>query len=274
MPALHPLAPAVPAHLARLPPLPAALLLVLLLVLLGLPAARAQQNLFNIPSADLTPPGKVFFQHQSNLYGHGYWEAKNHFVYGLGKGWEAGVNVVNIQMNFRRGDEWLGINRSDRRVPLAPLVKLTGQKFFVLSPHLSTSVGTQVGLNPVRFGGQHRELTHFSYHLWKWTPRHHVKVVAGPYLSDRGTLGAGNRAGLLIGGEFPLSKKLLLMGDFISGSNYASVSVLGINYLVTKRVQLCLGGMVPNPGSGNRPGLVFELNLLGYNPDADEPAAH
>lgn len=253
-------------HLSRAA---AACLFLLLLLLLANCPVQAQQNLFNIPAGDLTPQGKVFFQHQTNIYNRGYFESKNHFVYGLGKGWEAGVNVVNLQMNFRRGrNDWLGTNRDDRSIPLAPLVKLTGQKFFFLSDQFSTSVGTQVGINPVRFSGVSRELTHFSYNTWMWSPRHHVKVVAGPYLSDRSTLGSGNRAGLLLGAEFPITKKLLFMGDFISGTNYTSVSILGFNYLATKRLQLCLGALLPNPGTSNRPGVVFELNLLGYD---DEP---
>ena len=71
-----------------------------------------------------------------------------------------------------------------------------------------------------------------------------------------------------------MSKKLLLMGDFISGRNATSVSVLGINYLATKRLQLCLGALLPNPGSRNRAGVVFELNLLGYDDEDDAaPAA-
>jgi hypothetical protein len=130
-------------------------------------------------------------------------------------------------------------------------------------------VGTQVGTNPVRFGDVSQEFTHFTYNTWMWSPRHHVKVIAGSYLSDRGTLGAGNQAGILLGAEFPITPKLLFMGDFISGSSYASVSVLGVNYLVTKRVQLCLGALLPNPNTNSRPGLVFELNLLGY--DHDDP---
>lgn len=242
----------------------------LLLLLITANPAQAQQNLFNIPAGDLTPQGKVFFQHQTNLYGRGYLESKNHFVYGLGRGWEAGVNVVNLQMNFRRRGDWLGTNRIDPRIPLAPLVKVTAQKFFFLSPTISTSLGTQVGTNPLRYAGVSRDLTHFTYNTWMWSPRHHVKIVAGPYLSDRGTLGAGNRAGLLLGAEFPVTKKLLVMGDFISGNNYTSVSVLGINYLATKRLQLCLGALLPNPNSRNRAGVVFELNLLGFD---DEPEA-
>ncbi|GAA4010260.1 hypothetical protein GCM10022408_23120 [Hymenobacter fastidiosus] len=241
-------------------------------MLLGLAQpARAQQNLFNIPAGDLTPRGKVFYQHQTNVYGLGDLESKNHFVYGLGRGWEAGLNVLNLKMDFRNRGDVFTVNRDDPGRPLKPLVQLTGQKFFVVGPALSTSLGTQVGTNPLRFGGARRRLTHFSYNTWVWSPRHHVKVVAGPYLSDRGTLGAGNRAGVLLGAEYPVSKKLLLMGDFVSGRNATSVSVLGINYLATRRVQLCLGVLLPNPGSQNRAGVVFELNLLGYDAEDDAP---
>jgi hypothetical protein len=52
----------------------------LLLLLLGTYAPMfAQQNLFNIPSADITPKGKVFYQHQINLYSDRF-ESKGHFV--------------------------------------------------------------------------------------------------------------------------------------------------------------------------------------------------
>ena len=55
------------------------------------------------------------------------------------------------------------------------------------------------------------------------------------------------------------------MGDFISGNNASGVSVIGFNFLATKRVQICLGALLPNPGTANKPGIVFELNLLGFN---------
>ena len=251
--------------------------MLLLLLLLRAGAAQAQQNLFNIPAGDLTPQGKVFYQHQTNVYGTRDVESKNHFVYGLGRRWEVGLNVVNIKMDFRqRGAEVFQTNGYDASRPLKPLVQLTGQKFWELSPTLSTSLGTQVGTSLLRRAGATRRLTHFSYNTWVWSPRHHVKVVAGPYLTDRGTVGAGNRAGILLGAEYPLSKKLLLMGDFISGRNATSVSVLGINYLATQRLQLCLGALLPNPGTRNPAGVVIEINLLGYDADPGDapPGAH
>ncbi|WP_097124375.1 hypothetical protein [Spirosoma fluviale] len=70
---------------------------------------------------------------------------------------------------------------------------------------------------------------------------------------------------MLLGFEVPVSKKLLLMGDFVSGTNATNVSIIDLNFLATKRLQLCLGGMLPNPNSGNNSGIVFELNLLGFD---------
>lgn len=224
----------------------------------------AQQNLFNIPAGDLTPKNKFFFQQQTNLYDLKYFEAKNHLVYGLGWGWELGINVVNLKMDFRQKTATPNGRVEYPVQPMAPLAQLTAQKFFFLSNQFKTSFGTQIGTNPLELGSTTR-ITHFTYNTWVYEPRSHVKLVAGPYLSDRGTVGKGNTVGVLVGFEFPISKKILLMGDFISGTNATSVSVLGVNFLATKRVQLCLGGMLPNPNSGNKPGVVVELNLLGFD---------
>lgn len=228
----------------------------------------AQQNLFNIPAGDLTPKGKYFFQHQTNAYSLKQYESKNHFVYGVGSGLEIGLNVVNLKTNLRPRNADGADLPTKRLEPMRPLVQLTAQKFFFLNSQFKTSVGTQIGTNPMRLGTDARA-THFTYNTWIYEPRHHVKVVVGPYVSDRGTVGGGNTMGMLAGFEFPVSKKLLVMGDFISGTNATSVSVLGVNFLASRRVQLCLGGLLPNPRSGNAPGVVFELNLLGFN---DGPA--
>ena len=245
-------------------------LLATLLLAYSVPLA-AQQNLFNIPAGDMTPKNKFFFQQQTNLYALNYLEAKNHLVYGLGRGWEAGVNLVNLKMDFYPPTTAPTNGRMEYLVsPMAPLMQLTAQKFFFLNSRLKTSFGTQIGTNPIRLGKNARA-THFTYNIWVYEPRHHVKVIVGPYLSDPGTVGRGNTIGLLVGFEYPVSRKVLVMGDFISGTNATSVSVLGINFLATKRVQLCLGGLLPNPGSGNKPGVVFELNLLGFD-DGDGPA--
>ena len=236
--------------------------------------ARAQQNLFNIPAGDLTPKNKFFFQQQVNILGRQDIESKSHLVYGLGRGWEVGINVINVKMDFRRRAEFFNVNDCDLSRPMKPLLQATGQKFFVFNDKFSTSIGTQFGVNPVRLSGESR-LTHFTYNTWMYEPWQHVKFVAGPYVSDRGTVGYGNQVGMLLGFEAPLAKKWILMADIITGTNANAVSVIGFNYLATKRVQLCLGAMLPNPGSRNSQGIVFELNLLGYDDHEEQaPALH
>ncbi len=188
-------------------------------------------------------------------------------VYGVAETWEVGINVINLKMKWgtqHRDKPFLNLNSLDRMALMTPLVQLTTQKFFALADHLKTSIGTQVGFNPMVMA-QQPHLTHFTYNTWMYEPRKHVKFVAGPYSSDYRTVGAGNRFGVLLGLELPLRPGLLLMGDFISGRNATGVSVLGINYSISKRVQICLGGMIPNPGSNNKPGVAFELNLLSYD---------
>jgi len=73
-------------------PLKSKALFVSVLAMNSLPAL-AQQNLFNIPSGDITPKNKIFYQHQFNVYPKKF-ESKAHFVYGLGGGWDAGLNLV------------------------------------------------------------------------------------------------------------------------------------------------------------------------------------
>jgi hypothetical protein len=55
------------------------------------------------------------------------------------------------------------------------------------------------------------------------------------------------------------------MGDWMSGSNDAAVSVIGAMYNASKRIQLCAGWQIPNPNTPKPSGLVIEVNLLGWD---------
>ncbi|MDO1449871.1 hypothetical protein Q0590_26565 [Rhodocytophaga aerolata] len=235
------------------------------LVLVCFQRVYAQQNLFNIPAGEITPEGKGFFQHQTNIYSLQELESKNHFVYGLGKGWEGGVNVINLKMNLNGQSAFLTVNDEGLGTPMKPLLLFTTQKMFRLGKKWKTSIGTQAGFNLTGNQG-YTQLTHFTYNLWVYEPTKGLRLLAGPYITDHRFVGRNNRVGLQAGFEARVSEKLMLMGDIISGGNATGVSVLGINYSLTKRLQLCLGSLIPNPGSENRAGLVLEVNLLGFDP--------
>jgi hypothetical protein len=242
---------------------------ILSILLAGLQIVKAQQNLFNIPSGDITHKGKLFYQHQINVYNPSAIESKWHFVYGLGKGWDAGINIVNTKFNLRAtgGQQWFKMNDDLQKAPVSPLALLTLQKGFQLTDKLKVNVGTQAGTNLT--GDNH--FAHLTYSVAQYEFAHHIKLVAGPYWTNAAFVGIGNGTGLLVGYEIPLSKRWYLMGDFITGNHSNSVAALGGMYNLTKRIQLCAGAIIPNFNNVDTPfGMVFEINILGWDIWNDE----
>jgi hypothetical protein len=231
----------------------------------------AQQNLFNIPSGDITPKGKAFYQHQFNVYSTNL-ESKGHFVYGLGKGWDAGLNLVGKGLYFTPG--WrAAFNDNPQRGAVYPVLMGTLQKQFSLTGHLKFNMGAQAGFN-LSSRLSNKELNYFLYALgsYHFGKQHGSKLVAGLYKGNRMFLGNGNPQGVMLGYEIKLSKRWYLMGDWMSGSNDASVAVIGGMYNVSKRVQFCAGYLLPNPHSPKQRGLVLEVNILGWNAYQDNEA--
>ena len=237
----------------------------LFFLLPGLIAAyqvQAQQNLFNIPSGDITPKNKVFYQHQFNLYNDRF-ESKSHFVYGLGKGWDAGVNIVGKGFVFK--PKWeLIYNSNQINGSLFPVALGTLQKQFILSPHLNFNIGTQAGTNITRFN-EKRVFHHFTYGMATYHVGPGKRLIGGAYATNRNFVGPGNDLGIMLGYEWKLTDKWYLMGDWLSGRNDIGMGVIGAMLWPGKRVQYCFGALVPNPNTPKPPGFVVEINILGWN---------
>lgn len=222
----------------------------------------AQQNLFNIPSGDITPRNKVFYQHQFNVYEKKL-ESKAHFVYGLGKGWDVGANLVGKGAYFT--PEWrLMHNDNPFNGAVFPVLMGTVQKQFVIAPKMNLNVGTQAGFN-LSNQVENKEFNHFTYALTTYQFKPGRRVIVGAYASNQMFVGTGNTSGLMLGYEWKLTEKWYLMGDFLSGRNDSAVSVIGAMYNVSKRVQLCGGFLLPNPRTPKPNGIVLELNILGWD---------
>lgn len=234
--------------------------LLALLVMIG-QLVHAQQNLFNIPSGDITQKGKIFYQNQFNVYSNKL-ESKGHFVYGLGKGWEIGANLVG--KGFFYGPQWRVLhNDNPGKGALYPILMGTAQKQFHLNKHWSMNVGTQMGIN-LSNQLRNKTLNHFTYGLATY---HHkgIKLVSGLYATNEFFVGDGRLYGIIAGYEIQLNDRWYLMGDWISGDNETSVAVLGAMYNLTKRIQLCAGWQIPNINSPKPQGLVLEINLLSWD---------
>lgn len=236
-----------------------------ILSLLFFNVCLAQQNLFNIPSGDITPKNKFFYQHQLNFYSVSDFESKSHLVYGLGKGWDVGVNLVDIPIHIVDEKSSVGFNDYKGRKPLYPLLMATAQKQFVLNEHIFMNVGTQIGPN-LTTELQNKRIAHFSYLTFRWQPFKKGFIIAGPYYSNNVfTGGPEHTFGWMAGYEIPLTKNFALMGDFISGQHKKSVSTIGGVYNLGQRAQLCLAALVPYPNRELPDGLVVELNIFGWD---------
>jgi len=225
----------------------------------------AQQNLFNIPSADITPKDKFFYQHQLNFYSVSDFESKSQVVYGVGKRWDIGLNFVDLPLKFGNGNV-LSYNDNSRRKPLYPLLMLTAQKQFELNHKLFLNVGTQAGIN-VTDKVVNKKLAFLNYALVRYQPSSKGYFVAGPYFANEVYVG-GNRptsTGLMAGYEYKLGKKWVLMGDFISGDHKKSQTVIGGGYNVSGKLQLFLGSLFSFPNESLDNGVVLEINWYGWN---------
>jgi hypothetical protein len=225
----------------------------------------AQQNLFNIPSGDITPNEKFFYQHQFNFYKVDELESKSHVVYGLGRGWDMGINFVDLPLRLN-DNSIISYNSNTSRKPLYPLLMLTLQKQWKVSEHLEVNIGTQTGSNLSTTIGTKR-FVFFNYAIARFTPVEKIHFVAGPYHTNNVFVGGppDQRVGFMVGYEYRLTKKILLMGDFISGNHKKSQTVLGGGYTFGNRVQLFIGALLTYPNKELKNGAVIELNWYGWD---------
>ncbi len=227
--------------------------------------AYGQQNLFNIPSGDITPGKKFFYQHQLNFYSFYDFESKSHLVYGLGKKWDIGLNLVDVPIRIVQDSSLIGFNDYQGRKPLYPLLMATVQKQIVINDNVAVNFGTQVGPN-LTTNISNKRIAHFTYATLKWKALKSGFIIAGPYFTNRVfTGGESHTLGWMFGYKIPLTKRFALMGDLISGQHKKSVSTFGAMYDIGKRVQLCAAALLPFPNDKLPGGLVLELNIYGWD---------
>lgn len=241
---------------------------ILLIILVSSTCAFSQQNLFNIPSGDITRKGKFFYQHQINVYSGDQFESKSHLVYGLGKNWDVGLNLVDLPVSLKKGTSFLSANDAAGVYPFYPLLMATAQKQFDVGHHFQVNVGTQIGGNIPANGGQYNWV-YMNYALGRYNlPDHKGYFIAGPYHANDvyfGPSSSGQHIGWMFGYEIPLSSRISLMGDFVSGQNKKSVSTVGGVYNVSKRLQLCFAALLAYPNQELSKGAVIEINWYGYD---------
>lgn len=218
----------------------------------GSGSVLAQQNLFNVPSGEITHEGNTFFQQQFNFSTVG--QSNTTFEYGLGHGWEIGFNAFDINIYNSPTSPPIG------RHQVNPDMLFNVQKGVEISDWWKIEFGSLSGFNlssqpeDIRF--QTFNFTSSCFTL----PDEVAKFYLGAYQTNVAYAGPGNCVGFLIGTEIPVVKdKFHFMADYISGTNDISVGVIGGVWYLPSKWQVSLGAQVPAPHSHNAYGVVLEL---------------
>lgn len=246
-----------------------ALFIALVWLALAGSEARGQQNLFNVPSGEITEPGAFFFQQQFNFTRSG--QSNTTIDYGLPGDFEVGLNVFDLPLYF---DASTGANANRFSDFL-----FNAQRGFVLSDSFEVGVGFQLGVGnglapPIATSDS--KFVQFNWITAQWqAPGHWGKFLFGPYYGNHPFLGQGNTAGFMLGAEIPVIEgRFNFVADYLSGTNDTSVAVVGGVFMFPSDWHVSMGVQLPSPASGNEFGFVLELTKFAWGRSGrKEPAS-
>ncbi len=225
-------------------------------------AAVGQQNFFNVPSSDITPRNRVFFQQQLNFIPNGV-QSGSTFCYGLGLNTEIGFNILGVNYDYHQK---FVANHTEQ--PYNPFFTLNAQKSFQLHEDFKIGLGAQAGFTQVGQGGT------YLYGNGVYVNEHtHTKWVSGLYYTTDNYFGPESRnfaedgalksLGIQLGVEQNIwEERLLFQADFISGKHSLGEVVIGGAYYMSKHWVLSVGIQIPTFNSQSQPASVFELTFV------------
>ena len=219
--------------------------------------ALAQLTIFNVSSSDITDTRKISVQQQFEIQDE--IESSTTVTYGLGKKWEAGLNLINLDY----GVESRHIEKNDTStvIPFAPLLLANVQKAFELNDILSLGLGAVAGQNLTR-----AHAGKFVYYTYanasaKLGNQDQYQIVAGTYYGNHRYLSDGPNFGFQTGIDAGLwYKKLHFLADWISGSHGKGRLTVGLEVFLSKRLPLSFGWQRANQ-DGSQGGVV-QLTFL------------
>lgn len=215
--------------------------------------AFAQQTVFNVPSADVTPKDKIFLLTESQFRA---WEPGSNWVgteysaYGVGHNTELTMTLFNVGSpateNISLGTGF----KSAIPIPgLKDKFPKREYKFTIGSEVLTSLQGQGVG--------------NWTYgHLSGRLPVTNTRLTAGLSYGTRQVFGVDNLA--FIGAvEQPVTKKLNVIMDWYSGTeHFAGFLIPGFSYALPKDTTIYVGYQIPNSSRNGVSGFVIELGKI------------
>lgn len=212
---------------------------ILSLILIGLlqalgQTAEAQQTIFNVPSADVTPEGKLFLQHESQFRGwrpNRFLSNTEYSAYGIGHNTELDATVFNVNAppsdNITLG---LGFKTA------IPLLKKQ-----LPDEEIKLTVGSML---PISLQGD--GVGNWSYsHLSLKVPKIKTRLTGGVSVGTRQIFGR-NAVAFIGGVEQPLTKRVNVIADWYSGTHNLGLFIPGVSIALPKDTNLYMGYQIPN----------------------------
>lgn len=213
--------------------------------------AYAQQAIVNMPSADITPEGKHFLMHETQVRPNNpgrYWYATNFYCYGLGSNTELAITTYNTGTPVAPNEN-IGIG-------FKKAIPLFEDRY--AEREIKLTVGQMLTYN-LRNGGMGSfTYAHTSFRLPKTGTRLTGGVSAGTE-----ALFKKNTVHFITGVEHPLiDKKLYVIGEWFSGQHDFGAFTPGILYHPTKNQVVVVGYKIPNSKENGRSGFVVEYGIF------------
>jgi hypothetical protein len=213
--------------------------------------AKAQQTIFNVPSADLTPKGSGYFEQESQFRAWApgqYWHGTDYFAYGLSDTTEANVNLYNTSVPA--GNIAVGLG-------LRSVFKLFGDAY--PDREFKVTVGGQMLISAQGQGIGYWAYAHGSGRV----PKLKTRLTAGMSSGTRQLFGETTRLHFISGVEQPLSGRVTLMADWFSGGHALGFLTSGFSVALNKTTGIFLGYQRPNNETiAGRSGLTLELTKI------------
>jgi len=229
---------------------------ILLVMILSHYHVFAQLTVFNVSSSDITDARRVSAQQQFEI--NDEIESSTTLTYGLGKNWEVGLNLLNLDYNIH--DRSLEVNDTSTAKPYAPLLLANAQKVFEINNTFGVGIGAIAGTN---LGGHHRSFVYYTYSnlLASLGRQEQYQLAAGAYVSNHKYLSDGPVYGFQAAVDAGIFyKKFHLLGDWISGSHQKGKLSLGFEIFLTERLPLALGWQRSN--SDGSQAAIVQLTFL------------
>lgn len=219
----------------------------LILFIVGFNSAYAQQTIFSVPSADITPTKNVFVLHESQFRPwnpDGYWIGTNYTSVGVGHNTEIDLTLFNVSSPLSHNIV-LGTGfKSSLPLPSKKLV----------DHEVKLTIGSML---PVSLQGE--GVGNWSYaHMSGRLPKLKTRLSAGVNFGTKQLFGR-NTVGFIGGIEQPVTKKLSIIGDWYSGTHSYGFFIPGISYSITNTICLYAGWQIPNNRRCGKSGFVFEI---------------